>query len=183
MIKKYTQQGSAHIIIVVTLVVALLATLGFVFWQNFIDKDSSSTADTSKTIDSTAGNYSETPAAATTNNQGYVVVKEWGVKFKSSISDKLEYKVYSSVGLSSNTAYDALGLKIKLSALIDKDCTKFGTDLYRQTQAQSDYRTRKMGDYYYFVTGAPGECSEHASDIKIQTKILSDLAIDNLEAL
>jgi len=35
------QQGSAHTVIIVVLVIALLAALGFVFWQNVIKKDSS----------------------------------------------------------------------------------------------------------------------------------------------
>jgi len=34
-----TQQGSAHVVIIVILVVALIGALGFVFWQNFIKKD------------------------------------------------------------------------------------------------------------------------------------------------
>lgn len=34
------QQGSAHVISVVVLIVALLGALGFVFWQNFMSKDS-----------------------------------------------------------------------------------------------------------------------------------------------
>ncbi len=33
------QQGSAHVILVVLLVVSLLGALGFIFWQNFIRKD------------------------------------------------------------------------------------------------------------------------------------------------
>lgn len=39
MVNKTSQKGSAHVIIVVILVVALLGALGFVFWQNFIQKD------------------------------------------------------------------------------------------------------------------------------------------------
>lgn len=33
------QQGSAHVVIVVILVVALLSALGFIFWQNFVKQD------------------------------------------------------------------------------------------------------------------------------------------------
>jgi len=51
--KALSQKGSAHVVIIVILVVALLGTLGFVFWQNFIDKkpvaknnESSKTEDT-----------------------------------------------------------------------------------------------------------------------------------------
>ena len=36
--KTNSQTGSAHIVIIVILVVVLVATLGFVFWQNFIYK-------------------------------------------------------------------------------------------------------------------------------------------------
>lgn len=32
------QKGSAHVVIIVILVIALLGILGFVFWQNFVDK-------------------------------------------------------------------------------------------------------------------------------------------------
>lgn len=40
MIKTSSKQtGSAHVVIIVILVVALLGTLGFVFWQNFIARD------------------------------------------------------------------------------------------------------------------------------------------------
>lgn len=49
--RKITQAGSAHIIIIIVLVVALLGTLGFVFWQNFINKtDSNKSTDTSTVV-------------------------------------------------------------------------------------------------------------------------------------
>jgi hypothetical protein len=39
MIKTSSKQtGSAHVVIISTLVIALFSTLGFVFWQNFINK-------------------------------------------------------------------------------------------------------------------------------------------------
>lgn len=46
------QSGSAHVIIVVALVVLLIGALGFIFWQNFIqksDKTNDSATNTSKT--------------------------------------------------------------------------------------------------------------------------------------
>ena len=40
MIKKsQMQKGSAHVVIIVILIIALIGVLGFVFWQNFIKKD------------------------------------------------------------------------------------------------------------------------------------------------
>jgi len=38
MIKHSKQSGSAHVVIIVILIVALLGTLGFVFWKNYMDK-------------------------------------------------------------------------------------------------------------------------------------------------
>jgi hypothetical protein len=40
--KSSKQKGSAHIIIIVILVIALLGTLGFIFWQNISSKDEGS---------------------------------------------------------------------------------------------------------------------------------------------
>jgi len=33
------QTGSAHVVIIIILILALLGTLGFIFWQNYINKD------------------------------------------------------------------------------------------------------------------------------------------------
>jgi len=46
------QQGSAHLIIVVILVVALMGALGFIFWQNFVKEDAPKPeSKSSRTID------------------------------------------------------------------------------------------------------------------------------------
>ena len=37
--KTLSQKGSSHVVIIVALVLALVGTLGFVFWQNFIHKE------------------------------------------------------------------------------------------------------------------------------------------------
>jgi len=46
---KYNQQGSAHMVVIICLVVALIGALGWIFWQSFIDKTSdTNSADVSK---------------------------------------------------------------------------------------------------------------------------------------
>jgi hypothetical protein len=173
MIKIHSQKGSAHAVVIIILVAALVMALGFVFWQNFILKSNTPTVSTEIT-------NSATPDP----NKGYVVVKDWGVRFKTSVSDKLEYKPYSQTGgYISDSSYEGLGLTIKASVLTDQNCVKFGIDLYRQTQSTSNFTTKKIGNYYYFVTGGPGECSTNTADLVIQKTILNDLKIDNLEAL
>ncbi len=39
----HNQNGSAHVVIIIILVVALIGALGFIFWQNFFKNDATST--------------------------------------------------------------------------------------------------------------------------------------------
>ena len=50
--KKY-QTGSAHVVIIAILVIAILGLLGFVFWQNFIEKKNTITPTTTSTTKDT----------------------------------------------------------------------------------------------------------------------------------
>lgn len=70
---KHKQSGSVHLIITVILVLALLGALGFIFWQNFINKKDS-TATTTTTTSTTAAN---TTATVPANDN--LVVSQWGV--------------------------------------------------------------------------------------------------------
>ena len=98
--KTTVNRGSAHAVIIIVLVVALLGTLGFVFWQNFIKKD-----DTAKTTDTTKQTNDNKTAESTTkkaetktdtpaqpSDVKYLVVKEWGVKFPYKGKDTLTYE-------------------------------------------------------------------------------------------
>lgn len=180
MIKKTPQKGSAHVAIIVILVVALLGTLGFVFWQNFIHKD---TSPTTQVIHENQTDKKSKDLPEKNNDEGYVVVREWGIKFKTSVSNELEYSITSRTGGPTDTTYEELGLKIKADAVTDKRCVNFGADLYRQTEPTTMFGAKKIGDYYYFMTGAPGQCSENESDLNIQKAILHDLQVENIKEL
>lgn len=45
------QNGSAHVAIIIILIAALLGTLGFIFWQNFVKKSDTTNIETSKSTD------------------------------------------------------------------------------------------------------------------------------------
>jgi len=75
------QSGSAHVVIIIILVVALLGTLGFVLWQNFLapkdDKvtEQVTTQETTETeitpeVDKTATTKSEIAASMNNNYEG-----------------------------------------------------------------------------------------------------------------
>lgn len=57
------QDGDAHIAIVLILVVVLIGTLGFVFWQNFVKKDPAT--DTAQTSSSSNKPAQSTPIVTT----------------------------------------------------------------------------------------------------------------------
>ena len=46
--RKIEQNGSVHVVVVVTLVLALLVALGSIFWQNFLNKETHETANLNK---------------------------------------------------------------------------------------------------------------------------------------
>jgi|GEM_PF-5651761 len=46
---RHTQTGSAHVVIIIVLVIAVLGALGFIFWQNFLNKPAASTTTTTTT--------------------------------------------------------------------------------------------------------------------------------------
>lgn len=90
MLKLYShrnpQRGGAHVIIIAILALALVGTLGFVFWQNFLKKDTAS--DASQTTASTQAGEKTTQEP----QQAYLTIKEWGIKVpQTPSSNVIEY--------------------------------------------------------------------------------------------
>ncbi len=172
--KTTVNRGSAHAVIIIVLVVALLGTLGFVFWQNFIKKD-----DTAKTTDTTKQTNDNKTAESTTkkaetktatpaqpSDVKYLVVKEWGVKFPYKGKDTLTYTYSGGNGI--RVISKKLADKYKGSCeegfmIIGRD--KEGDEVsqwydqksntlmtYKQLYDSSDSRmpaAGKVGGYYY----------------------------------
>jgi len=90
--KKYNkQQGSAHVIIIIILVLVILGLLGFVFWQNFIVKNTndSATKTESQTTSKRASSVSEQTPAPTPETNVTVHIADLGlnVSVPSNLSD------------------------------------------------------------------------------------------------
>lgn len=73
------QKGSAHVVIIVILVVALIGALGFVFWQNFMKNDTASNAD--KSVDTSKNENKPKDDALTYRNDvigiEFTYPKDW----------------------------------------------------------------------------------------------------------
>lgn len=157
MINKTSQKGSSHVVIIVILVIALLGTIGFVFWQNFINKDTSDTGNTTK-VEVKQGDANEN---AEKSNQ--LMLSDWGIKFTTSsslTSTEVKYQARDADSYVFTTA--------RIQAL-DGECAKspFGdtVSLVRMTEkpvAVPDgelLNESPINNYYYVLSGPISSCS------------------------
>lgn len=89
------QQGSAHVVLVVILVVTLIASLGWIFWQNFIYKEPG--VDNSKNVTS---QETQKPQDKKSTQRTYnLVISQWGLggNYDTSVGE-LEYKIEAREG-------------------------------------------------------------------------------------
>lgn len=182
MIKKQTlQSGSTALIIIIAITAVVIGGLGYAWWRN--TNKHSAQANTQATNIQNSTEADGDMAKEVPRSNEYLVIEEWGVKLKTSLTDHLTYqpKHIDNTGLP--TPYDELGLRIKSTSVSDQDCTTFGIDLYRQLTPSDRFESKKIGDYYYHVTGAPGVCSEEPSDMQLQQTALTELTLSNLEKI
>ncbi len=72
---KQKQSGSVHLIITIILVLALLGALGFIFWQNVMNKKDTTAA----TAQTTTAASNATPTATTTPTNDNLAISQWGI--------------------------------------------------------------------------------------------------------
>lgn len=156
--KTLSQKGSAHAVIIVILVVALLGTLGFIFWQNFIKPE---TAQNTNSNTSKTENKEKTTDDTKKSNQ--LVLNDWGVKFTIAAplaSTEVKYKARDANSYVFTTSrIEALG----------GECTKspYGdtASLIRFTEkpvAVPDgelINESPINGYYYALSGPIASCS------------------------
>lgn len=178
-------KGSAHVVVIIILVVALVGALGFVFYQNFIEKKPAEqkTADTAK---DTPAKTDTTPKADETN---YLVIKEWGVKLPA--EGVLEGAAYYTDTVQNTDGSEQLAVyltttKLRTLAKCDSSeasCASAGgalergkaDDTFYGGAGQSigkykDYGTR-VGDYYYSRTGPQASSFEAGPDQDYEVQV------------
>lgn len=162
-----SQSGNVHLIIIIVLTVALLSTLGFVFWQNFMQPKNT------------------TPAVVTDVNKGYLVLNDWGVKFKLPTnlgSNKINYDLRAGKDFEayvfSTSRVEALGGQC-LST--DQNFINLGT-ISRSTSLSTAMTSPptlagKIGDYYYYYQHPQSICSSVGSSEDINQIQIEDIAV------
>jgi len=182
-VNKKTQSGFAHLmIVVIILAVALVGTLGFVFWQNFMQPKTDSAKsgnskvdDKSKTTPSTDSS-TNSPVATADANKGYLVLDDWGVKFKlpTNLGDNI-VNYYQSNGYEQpvGNSFDSYAFTTSHQEALGGYCSHTATNqfmpigyLSRQTSPQSSEAASggillgKIVSYYYYFTGSQAPCSD-----------------------
>ena len=105
-----SQKGSAHVVVIVVLIVAVLSLLGFIFWQNFMrtTQDSKNTP-SSKAQNVTRPAVSPTPQVLTANEASQLVQKTYSTYISERKSGKPVAESLSSIKANfTNSAYDTL---------------------------------------------------------------------------
>ena len=154
--KKQSQSGSAHLIIIMILCVALIGALGFVYWQNFMQpKVSDKNVVATKTADNTT---TTTPAVT---NEGYLVLDNWNVKFKLPADLGDSAVTYQKITDGSGVYYD---ISTERVSALGGDCAR----LIRLIRSKESFGSSigapilagQVGDYYYGFHGPQSACSE-----------------------
>lgn len=179
---RHSQAGSAHLVIIIVLAVALIGVLGFVFWQNFVNKPAPKTADTTQTTQ-------------TTSSKNTVAVSEWGVKGTTTEDTTgLTYKIASNTETDGNGkqyTYDSLTF---ITKGLEDACQKYAGTVLRysdpnapailsgdgppETVAQAGF-TSVNGHYFNFLhpqSACDGDQTDQDSLQQTSIQIASDFA-------
>jgi prepilin-type N-terminal cleavage/methylation domain-containing protein len=158
---KANQKGFSVVeILIVTVIIGLLGAVGWLVY----DRQNNKTPETSNTQASTT-QKEETPKQETKKpdpNEGYLVVKEWGLRFK--IPSGLTDVKYTIHGDTVSFFAKPTGSNVQYRADYDKfeeGRSQYAMgNLYRSTSSAKPFagdmtrEGKKVGDYYYYTSWA-----------------------------
>ena len=197
------QQGSHHVIIIIAVLIILVVAMGFLFWKNILNKDASDTvankstaskSDDKKKVDSVDPVSTSVPQSssaktetATTNQSGWIVINQWGVKFKAptdgtSISWAASNYggVNTSLGFTTNrlTKGDNCTAAYAAAGALSRDTVKFSQSTAGTTRTFINNGQPINGYYYVFDLPNGQHCdnanpSDYDEALKIQSLIVT----------
>ena len=165
---KQNQNGSALIVVVTILGAAILGGLGFALWQNFSQNTPQPEASQDQPEDNNLDNQS---GEDNQNESGYLVLNDWGVKFKIADalrSTEIKYSVENDKYAFTTARIEALG----------GECTKppFNVTVSLTRHAEKPQpgpatllTEQPINAYYYTTYGPPASCSSFNENGQMQT--------------
>lgn len=177
------QSGSAHLVITIILAVALIGTLGFVYWQNFMQpKDSNKSVSVSK--DATDNDEVTTKSEeAVETYDGYLVFDGWDIKSKLPSNLGTNKIVYQKVaGDNTGNYYDVSTERV---SALGSDCAM----LFRIMRSEEPFAAGvgaptvigKIGSYYYGLQGPQSLCTDIGADIQLEDSTMLRTVLNNIE--
>lgn len=172
------ESGSAHVVVIVALIVVIVCALGVLFWQNFIQDKSQDSA--IKSTSSTERNSTESEASdddsnakmtpASDPNNGYTVLEDWGIRFKANqlaVSwSKTSVDSYNKT--SSNTYYFTTNTWKNLAGACNTEIPLIrSTDKIVSMTSPPKALNNEMqiSNYYYYYYSPQDACGTDATDI------------------
>jgi len=124
-------------------------------------------------------------------NAGYLVIKEWGIKWKTSMADSIGY-TYKAVNPPTSIPWDenrgtydsVVSFYIKPELLHDKTCSELAVSMFRLVDPVTpmDNINVKIGDRYYTSDGSPYACGD-GHDQSLRSSVLNEYDFANWYSL
>ncbi|MFZ1801597.1 MAG: hypothetical protein WAW62_02420 [Candidatus Saccharimonas aalborgensis] len=166
------EKGSAHVIIIICLVFALLCALGIAFYQNFVisnEKNDNPSTQSSQSVNNSlneANDQNKTDLLAVDTSK-YLVLEDWGVKMLLPSFEKAF--VYKKISMNGKDAY---AFTTKAIDNLGGDCALASTNngtlvvVWRESQSSDQIDSPRLNGgkpingYYYYRSGSFAPCSE-----------------------
>lgn len=160
------ESGSVvHIVVIIILVVAVLGLLGFVLWQNFLNKPVATQTSTQQTSSDNKGSSSTTSTEVQP-----LAISEWGVKGDLGQSLAVNYMIEkgNEVRLTTNevdcgSGLNGTGYIVRLTGS-QKSPYAFDDKTAAETYDATVETNALIGDYYYFFVPPSGVCEDNGVD-------------------
>jgi len=168
----YSERGSAHLVLIIVLVIAVLGLLGFVFWQNFANQPAEQ-SETNQSVTNESTNEDAPDPAASFDTP--LAVDEWGVVGDVGNIGAVSYAISNSEGTSGSLVLSVEGLDCGQSAngpgsILRLSATQLYPSAFESSTAEEVYTSSsegstQIGDYYYFYIAPNAVCvDENGAD-------------------
>ncbi|HEY0965077.1 MAG TPA: hypothetical protein VGE13_01210 [Candidatus Saccharimonadales bacterium] len=190
--KHLYQRGSAHIVIIICLVLALVTTLGWVFYQNFIYKETPNKDTDLIVVEKKDDSPDKSKDTNEQDSEDFLAISSWNVKFKlpSSLQDtKVSYEMLERQS-GTGEVYGFITDRMKKAGC---SLGNYGADIvWKDSKShKGEIDTIPLNDNqpidgsYYATIGARSSCGDESSqsDIDADRKALQDmfLSIESTE--
>lgn len=188
--KNFLKNSAGFSPVIIILIIAAITILGVVMWRVYdasqSEPEGSGSADSVQQSQQPEANTHQPSPTSTDSNAGYVVIKEWGVRFKpvEGLSEVVYFKP-------SNLESDVFTFTTNTLAHASTACSKASDTIVlglitRTTQSNPAYGgiLAKIGEHYYQYRGPQAACSTGDTlQTENETVLKLSQSLNSLEAV